>query len=197
MFLKDFTRSSRFTPVLDRFLAPVTCGLAAGTLVETGSGWQSVESLAPGDRVQTLDGGLARVAAVDRQWLRPETEMPLIHLPGGSFDACSDMTLLPGQHLVMDTLDDPALGGAPFVLVPAMALCGLEGVTRAPCRDRIEVITPLFADEEAIYAHSGVLLHCPGRADGAGRYPENSFFPCLDRAAARAFLLTRAARLAG
>ena len=60
----------------------------------------------------------------------------------------------------------------------------------------VDVITPLFADEELVYANTGVLLHCPGITDGAGRYPEDSFFPRLDAVAARTFLARRSARLA-
>ncbi len=196
MFMKDFTRSALISPALDRFAAPITSGLTAGTLVETDLGWRAVERLAPGDKVQTLDGGLARVVALDRQMLRPDMATPLVHLPGGSFDACTDMALLPGQHLLIDTLDDTSFGGAPFALVPAVALCGLQGTTRAPASAALAVITPLFADEEVIYANSGLLMHCPGMADGPGRYPENSFFPRLDATEARAFLRRRAERLA-
>ena len=66
------------------------------------------------------------------------------------------------------------------------------GQTEAP----VEVVTPLFAEEEGLYAQSGVLFHCPSLIDGPQRYPEDSFFPTLELATAQGFLKRRAARLA-
>ncbi len=199
MFMQDFSRLATTTATAvfpqQRFVAPVTTGLIAGTLVETKAGWQPVETLRLGDSVQTLDGGLARILALDRRSLLPEPETAPLLIPGGSFDACSDLLILPGQHLLLDTLDDAATD-APFAMIPALALQGRHGVVRHASRDAVQIITPLFADEEVIYANSGVLLHCPGIIDGANRYPDASFFPRLDPVCARAFLTRRSARLA-
>jgi len=195
MFMQDFTRSAAGFSAVETLLSPVTTGLVAGTLLETASGWRPIEALTVGDCVQTLDGGLARILHLTRRSLRPELETALLMLPGGQYDACSDLLLLPGQHLLIDTLDDAAMDGAPFALVPALALAG-PTVRRHFAPTAVDVITPLFADEELVYANTGVLLHCPGITDGAGRYPEDSFFPRLDAVAARTFLARRSARLA-
>ena len=199
MFMQDFSRQSADTVTAifpsQRQTAPVITGLVAGTLVETKAGWQPVESLRLGDAVQTLDGGLARVLGLDRRILRPESATAPLLIPGGSFDACSDLLILPGQHLLLDTLDD-CTTDAPFAMIPARALFGMAGVRRHAPTDPLHIITPLFADEEVIYANSGVLLHCPGITDGANRYPDTSFFARLDPATARAFLIRRNARLA-
>jgi hypothetical protein len=199
MFMKDFSRNAAATATAvfpqHRLVVPVTTGLIAGTLVETKTGWHPVESLAIGDAVQTLDGGLARIMALDRRSFRPEVETAPLLIPGGSFDACSDLLILPGQHLLLDTLDDVATD-APFAMLPALALQGRAGVRRQTTAAILQVITPLFADEEVVYANSGVLLHCPGIMDGANRYPDASFFPCLEPVLARAFLARRAVRLA-
>jgi hypothetical protein len=199
MFMQDFSRDSAATATAvfphQRLVASVTTGLIAGTLVETKTGWQPVETLAIGDAVQTLDGGLARILALDRRAFRPEPETAPLLIPGGSFDACSDLLVLPGQHLLLDTLDDTATDAA-FAMLPALALQGRGGVKRHATEGTLHIITPLFADEEVIYANSGVLLHCPGVTDGANRYPDNSFFQRLDAPCAGAFLTRRAARLA-
>jgi hypothetical protein len=155
-----------------------------------------VEALRIGTRVHTLDGGLTRILALDRRTLPPQAECALIHVPGGLHDACSDLMLVPGQHLLIDTLGCDAHGAAPYLLVPALALTSDPLVHRELPDLQIEVITPLFAEEEVIFANSGVLLHCPSVVDGAGRYPDTSFFPRLDAVSARAFLTRRAARLA-
>ena len=200
MFMQDLTT---FAPELSVLVPqpriparPALSGMVSGTLVESDTGWQRVETLAPGARIQTLDGGLSRLLRLARRMIRPSDELVLIHLPGGCLDACSDLTLLPGQHLLIDTLDDDSLGGAPFALVPALALLALNGPRRIRPSAPVEVVTPLFADEEGIYAQSGVLFHCPSLIDGTQRYPEDSFFPVLDLGPARAFLQRRAARLA-
>lgn len=195
MFMQDITRSATAFSPIETLLAPVTTGLVAGTLLETSTGWRPIEALAVGDCVQTLDGGLARILHLTRRTLRPEVETALLMLPGGQYDACSDLLLLPGQHLLIDTLDDTTMDGAPFALIPALALAG-PNVRRHYAPTALEVVTPLFADEEVVYANTGVLLHCPGITDGAGRYPEDSFFPRLDAVAARAFLARRSVRLA-
>ena len=201
MFLKDIAKlttaisltAPRPKPVAP---APVVGGIVAGTLVETETGWRPVETLTIGSRVHTLDGGLTRILALDRRILRPEAETSLIHVPGGLYDTCSDVMLVPGQHLLVDTLGDDSHGQAPFLLLPAVALTADPLVHRDFPDLTVEVITPLFAEEEVIFANSGMLLHCPSLLDGAGRYPEASFFPRLDAATARDFLARRAARLA-
>jgi hypothetical protein len=200
MFMQEISKlTTAFTRVTPRArpvqALPVTTGLVAGTLVETATGWQDVSRLRIGDAVHTLDGGLARILGLDRRVLRPEPETALILIPGGCHDACSDILLMPGQHVLKDTLDDEESHGAPFVLVPAFAMTVDPLITRHFPDAPVEVITPLFADEEVVFANSGVLLHCPGLVDGAGRAPVDSFFPRLDPASARTFLTRRAARL--
>jgi hypothetical protein len=131
---------------------------------------------------------------MDRRLLWPETQCALVHLPGGTFNTCADAMLLPGQHVLIDTAGDQSFGQAPYLLVPALALAVAQGVYREMPDLTVEVFTPLFAEEEVIFANSGLLLHCPSLLDGAGRYPENSFFTRLDTATARDFLSRRAER---
>lgn len=196
MFMKDFTRTTQSVTAADLLTPPVLSGMLAGTMVETATGWQGVETLRMGDLVQTFDGGLAKVLAVDRRALRPELAQSLIAVPGGTLDTCADLQLLPGQHLLVDTLDDPAYPDAAFALIPALALEGRMGCMRRYAMREIDVITPLFATEEIVWANSGLLIHSPGIADGAQRRPDSDFFPRLGVTAARALLDHRASRLA-
>lgn len=193
MFMQDFTRLihdlTAVPPARDLAEAPVLTGLVAGTKVETQAGWRDVATLHRGDRVHTLDGGLARILGLDRR----EAQVETLTLPGGYFDACSDLMLLPRQPLLIATLDDPELGAAPFVMVPAEALSSLPFLSRNTLRT--EIVTPMFADEEVVYANSGVLMRCPGVIEGAGPQVMDSFFPTLDLAEARAFLTRREDRL--
>ncbi|MGL6210880.1 MAG: Hint domain-containing protein [Paracoccaceae bacterium] len=196
MFMKDFTRTAHSVIAAEMVVQPVTSGILAGTLVETAKGWQAVETLRMGDLVQSFDGGLVKVLGLDRRTLRPEMGQALITVPGGAFDACSDLQLLPGQHVLVDTFGDACLPDDAFALIPAVSLVGHHGCTRRYTLRDIEVVTPMFAEEEVIWANSGLLIHCPGIATGAGRRPASDFFTRLDVTGAHGLLARRAALLA-
>ena len=177
MFTHNFPRKARH----------VTSGLIAGTLVEGTNGWSPIEDLRIGDAVQSYDGGLARVVGLDRDWITPEIGAYVVHLPGGALDNCSDLMLLPGQNVLVDTLNDEKMPDDLVALIPAAALEGVFGASRLKIEKPLEVITPRFADDEAIFANSGTLLHCPGIRQTAGQ-PASDFFTKLDLAQAQAFL---------
>jgi hypothetical protein len=181
MFIKNFPRTA--TPRAQN----VTSGLVAGTLIEGPSGWMPVEKLRIGDVVQSYDGGLARVLGLDRNWIAPTPGAYVLHLPGGTLDNCSDLILLPNQTVLMDTLNDAQLPDAIVVLIPAAALEGVLGTRRFAIEKPLEVITPRFADDEAIFVNSGTLLHCPSIIQTQNQ-PESGFFTRLDLAQATAFL---------
>ncbi len=197
MFMQDFTRTTAaaaITPVA-LLMAPATSGFTAGTLVETATGWQPVETVTLGTKLHTVDGGLARVLGLDRRILRPEAGTALIRVQGGSHDACSDLALMPGQHLLIDTLGDPEYPDDIAVLIPAAALIGRHGAGRLFPASAVEVITPMFAEEEVVWANSGMQLYCPAITTGAGRRPASDFFTRLETAAARTLLARRDLRL--
>ena len=191
MFMKDFTRTTHTAVAADLLTQPVISGILAGTLVETTNGWRRVETLRMGDQVQSFDGGLVKVLAVDRRTLRPELAQGLLTVPGGVLDNCADLHLLPGQHLLIETMGCTGLPDAAYALIPALALQGRMGCTRRHALSQIEVVTPMFATEEILWANSGLLIHCPGIADGAGQLPDSDFFPRLDLPAARDLLAHR------
>ena len=190
MFLKDFTRTATpgsITPVTP---ARVLAGLTGDTLVETTTGWCTASELRIGQRVHTLDGGAALILGLDR---RPVNDLPCVHIPGGLADTCRDLILPQDQYLLTDTLGDPDLPDVGFVLIPATAWASQPCVTQT--RITGELVTPMFADEEIVWANSGALLHCPSIATGPGRLPLNGFFIALPDADARTFLTRRAKRL--
>jgi len=189
MFLRDFSRTDA-TPIFAAPTAPVALesslrGLTAGTMLDTPAGWRAVQSLHIGDKVQSLDGGACRIVALDRQTIAGVAS--LIHLPGGVLDNCSALTLLPGQRVLVDTFDAME---APFALIPARALTGFRGAEMRVFRRPVEVIMPIFAEEEVVWAQSGLLLHCAGAQEDA------SFFPRLDVPEAKALLAYRASLVA-
>ncbi|MCU0802010.1 MAG: Hint domain-containing protein [Rhodobacteraceae bacterium] len=167
MFQNDFSRLSA-SPVFaaNRMTAPIGTGLLAATLVETTRGWQRAETLRLGDGIYTVDGGLQPVLGLDRQWITPQPDVHTVLVPGGTIDNDADLTLLSGQMILLDTMGDRMLPDAALVLIPATALIGWRGCSRGALPHKTEVITPLFAAEEIIYAHAGCMLRCPGITEG-------------------------------
>jgi Hint domain len=168
MFRNDFARITA-APVFpaNRGAVPIGAGLLSDTLVETQNGWQRADTLRLGDRIHTLDGGLAPVLGLDRQWAAPQPDTHLVHVPGGIIDNDADLHLLSGQHVLLDTMGDPMLPDAALVLIPATALVGWRGTRRVAMTCPVEIITPLFASEEIVYAHAGAMMRCPGIMEGA------------------------------
>jgi hypothetical protein len=184
MFLKDFTRTASADSLQPVIPATLACGLTADTLIETRAGWQPAARLAIGSRVQSLDGGAALVLGVTQCEVR---NLPGILIPGPLADNCADLLLPAQQGLLLDTLQDPALPDADFVLVPALAFLALQGCRQQPINGRL--IQPRFAQEEMLWANSGALLSCPALT------PCTAFFDTLPLAAAQDFLRRRAAQL--
>ncbi|AWD21688.1 Hint domain-containing protein [Fuscovulum blasticum] len=182
MFMQDVTRFAA-TPVTAA--AMLGQGLIDGTLIETAAGWRPVQSLRVGDSLQTLDGGLRRVVALNRREVLPGE--PVVHLSGGHFDACSDVMLMPGQSVLLDTV---GLMAAPYARIAAAALTACVGASTATAPRRVEVVTPIFAEEEVVWAQSGLLLLCPGLRGGDTAFPE------LHARAATLFLAERSRRFA-
>jgi len=164
MFMQDATRfvPHPIAPPADPGSAATRSGLVADTWVETEAGWRQVGLLRRGDRLHTFDGGLRALVALDRTWVLPGLQGQVLHLPGGLLGSTVDLTLMPDQHLLIDTWDETGLDGAIAALIPASALGGLGGVGWRTVAAPLEVVTPVFSEDEVIYASGGVLLHCPG-----------------------------------
>ena len=147
-------------------------GLFPGTRIETESGWRDVASLVRGDRVYTADGGLRPVLD-----LRAERAGgPAVRLPAGTLGADSDCLVAPGQLLLLDTGWAIDWLGTPVALARAGDLVGRLGVRmRAAPADRL--IVPVMAEEEVLYAATGLRVFAPGATTFLG--PE--FFTLLDR----------------
>lgn len=148
-------------------------GLIAGTRVESAEGWRAVEDLTVGDGVFTHDGGLVATTRIMRRKVAPRQ---LIHVPGGALGNCADVSLLPGQHLLIEHEAGARAFGSPWLLVPAAALVGLSGVRWRRAPEPVEVVLLHFAAEEVVWANSGLRLYCPTEgADQTG----SGFFATL------------------
>jgi hypothetical protein len=183
MFMQDITRFAAAPVTAPK--AALSQGIFGPTLIDTDQGWRPADTLRIGDRVHTLDGGLQRIAALSRRIVAPGE--PVVLVSGGHFDACDDVFLMPGQGVLLDTA---GLTAAPYACVPAAALAGCIGAAHRAAPTRAEIVTPIFAEEEALWAQSGLLLLCPGLKGG------DSAFPAMHDRAAAVFLTERTRRFA-
>jgi hypothetical protein len=157
-------------------------GLLSGTLIETASGWRPVDALCAGDLVQTLDGGLRRVAGL--RWRPVTPEGGLIIVPGGVLCNESDLELLPDQKVLIDGLALERMFGLPAAMVHARDLVGYFGVHRREMAGAVDACALRFNEEEVIWVNGGMCLHCGPERPGAG-----GFFETLSPAQARLFRL--------
>ena len=185
---KDFAVATNAAAMIDleavMFPAALTrSGLIEGTRVEAADGWRAVETLMRGDAVYTLDGGLRQITAIHRKDVLPARAL---RVPGGALDNCSEITLLPGQHVLVE--DDRAedVFGSPLAMIPAAALAGYRGIEWLNWQGaKAEIVTLEFEEEEVVYANTGMLLHCPEASQLALPRPISKFFNVLAMADAR------------
>ena len=166
----DRSQSTRIPQGAGADLSDISFGLAAGTKVATQIGWRAVEAVAEGDMVLTFDGGLQTVVSITRTQVHadlamtPEQAWPLF-VPAGALGNREDMTLLPGQTVLIESDAAEEAFGDPFALIPAAALEGFRGITRVVPDGRMEIITLHFAQDEIVFANIGALFHCPRTGD--------------------------------
>ena len=141
-------------------------GLIAGTLLETAAGWRPVQKLMRGDEVFTYDGGLRAIDRIERRFLDSAEVAPegLVHIPGGVLSNSEDLLVLPDQKLLIETT---VLGGV-AALVRAADLVGQCGITRTRTDRHIQIVRPVFGDEEILWANAGLLFHCAGPSERDG-----------------------------
>lgn len=151
---------------LRRRPAPVTepvRGMAAGTLIDTPAGARPVETLCPGDRVDTLDHGPMTV-----RWVHVETQdfaglgeaaRPVLIQAGAFGPGCParDLVVSAGHHVLLGALGQ--LDGLPCgqVLTPARSLTRLPRIRPMMGRRQIRWIHLLLDSHEVLRAEG---CHC-------------------------------------
>jgi hypothetical protein len=189
MFMHSNTAFAQAQPVdLDILLhtqSRARGGLVAGTRLEAADGWRPVERLMRGDAVYTLDGGLRQIIEIKREDLTPARQLIV---PGGALDNCAEMTLLPGQHVLLEAEIAEDAFGSPLVLLPAAALAGYRGIHWQEGRERVEIVTLGFDEDELVYGNTGALLHCPSTARMGEQVTRSNFFTVLGMEQARAMV---------
>ncbi len=172
-------RTAEMTGAYDGGLSVQTHGLMAGTKVASNLGWRVIEALTVGDSVLTFDHGMQQITEIRRQtfWLdAPDTNpasWPVI-VPVGALDNREELTLLADQGIVVESDAAADAFGDPFAVVPAHALEGVRGITRAAPMQKVELIAVYFEGEEVIYVEGGALIHCPAHTTSLDRFLDGS-----------------------
>lgn len=146
---------------------PSTGGLVSGTLVETADGWCKVDDLMVGESVYTFDGGLRAILDLTKVSLG---STKCLHIPRGALGNCEEMWLTSEQEVLIDDTLASQCFGAPLVMVPAGGLAGYNGIAWRQSLKHAERVALRFAEEEVVYANSGVLLGCAGSNHEAERF---------------------------
>ncbi|MFV0513694.1 MAG: Hint domain-containing protein [Jhaorihella sp.] len=129
-------------------VSSVPC-FVAGTLIRTPHGEVAVETLAPGDLVETRDDGPCPVRWIGRREVAAEGDFAPIHIRAGTFGDHRDLMLSP-QHRVLlrDSLAE-LLFGEGEVLIAARDLVNDASVTRRP-GGRVQYVHLMFDRHQVI-----------------------------------------------
>jgi len=163
-------RTAEVTGAIDGAVTGVMTGLIAGTRVATAMGWRGIETISEGDQVLTFDNNLqcvtkvTRVRLWDGQGDCPRRFWPLC-VPAGVLGNHTDMKILPGQPVMLESDTAEAIHDDPFALVRARVLEGIRGIDRSPPAPNAEVILLHFTDEQVVFTDSGALFFCPSSRD--------------------------------
>lgn len=162
-------RAGMAPPTTNRLQDPVLlgagCGLVEGTMVATQNGWQPSEMLRAGDEVLTFDGGMQPVTAVirDELWSGvgpcPKALWPLL-VQAGAIGNQNDLLVMPHQGVLIESDEINDQWGDPFAVVPGAALEVIHGVERHEPYGTVEVVLPVFEEDQMVFADHGALMFC-------------------------------------
>ncbi len=171
-------------------------GLIQGTMVATSQGWRCVETLNEGDEVLTFDNGLCPVKQVRHSRMTlgqtdSDAMMSPLYVPrdtmGNRFPLWlrADQGVLIEHDLVEDALGDP------FAVVPACALEGYRGITRAATQVHMDLVQLTFDEDEVIYVEDGMLAYCPTLSDLLQRSlsPQDHLYTVMSKNGARELVI--------
>ncbi|THH38890.1 hypothetical protein E4Z66_04850 [Aliishimia ponticola] len=149
--------------------------LGDATMLETRTGWMPVAELTRGDAVATLDGGFAPISWISEDRVARSAML----VPAGALDNCSDIYLPADALIAIEAPLDFQEAKSDHVSMPLSALEGYRGIRRD--EDIVMTTRTLgFAEEEMLWAQTGLLIHARPMTD--------AFFQTLSFAESRAVL---------
>ncbi len=133
-----------------------------GTLIRVPGGEVPVETLGPGDLVETLDHGAQPLRWAGRRTVEGRGDLAPVAIAAGVLDNRRDLRVSPQHRMLFTGWRAELCTGQAEVLVAAKHLVGQPGITRAPV-DEVEYIHLLFDRHEIIFAeHAATESFHPG-----------------------------------
>jgi hypothetical protein len=140
-------------------------GLFAETPIATPDGWVAAGELERGDEVLTFDSGFQPLSAVVRgdhvqagtRW--PDNLRPIL-VPAGALENREDALVLPYQGILLEIEDVADQWGDPYAVIPAAALEIIPGVERVSPSAAQDIVLPVFAEDQMVFAAGGMLTFC-------------------------------------
>lgn len=122
-----------------------------GTRIRTPAGSRPIETLAPGDLVDTIDHGPRPLRWIGRRTVDGTGEFAPVRIAKDALGNYRALVVSPQHRLLVSGWQAEVLFGAAEVLVAALHLVGRPGITRTPVAE-VEYIHLLFDDHEIIFA---------------------------------------------
>ena len=143
-----------------------------GTLIQTDRGPRPVETLCPGDRVQTADNGYQPLMMLAMRRADGRAGQAPVRIARGVLGNRRDLWLSPQHRMLITGWRAELAFGEAEVLVPAVGLLGRKGITRRPM-SQVLYCHLLFERHEVIFAEGAASesLHL-GRQAVRGMAPE-------------------------
>ncbi|WP_170762097.1 Hint domain-containing protein [Ruegeria lacuscaerulensis] len=140
----------------------------AGTLVDTPDGPRCVETLRPGDLVNTVDDGPIPIRWVGGTTVAGRDRFAPIRISAGALGAEVDILVSPQHRLLISGWQAELMFGEDEILVPAKSLVNGTTVTEMPC-DIVTYVHLLF-DRHQLVTTSGLVSESffPGQEALAG-----------------------------
>lgn len=145
-----------------------------GTMIRTPTGDQPVETLKPGDLVETLDNGPRPLLWVGRSQRRGTGDDAPIEFAPGVLGATSKTALSPLHHVLVKGHDAMLISGSYEVLVKAKHLENAGSIRRRDMRGSLSYFHLLFDRHEIIFGDG-----MPSESYQPGKQTVASFDPAL------------------
>lgn len=167
-------------PLLISQLGPAC--FTAGTRIRVPGGEVPIETLAPGDLVETLDHGAQPVRWIGRTTVAGAGDRAPVHIAAGALGNGRALKVSPQHRMLVTGWKAEVLFGEAEVLVAARHMLGLPGVRQVPT-EQVEYVHLLFERHEIVFSegapsesfHPGSAMLDQDRAllvEIAGLFPE-------------------------
>ena len=134
---------------------PVVPCFVAGSLIKTVRGETPVEELTKGDRVITLDSGIAPVRWIGTKTIWVSEKTAPIRFEKGTIGNDRPLLVSPNHRMLLRCPEADLLFGESEVLVPAKHLTNMRGVARVWPK-QVTYVHVLFDNHEIIYANGAM-----------------------------------------